>query len=127
MGSGHNNRTNVGGPAASFGIWHEHLDEALAIGKQYGLRFVRLHTHIGSGSDPEVWQRVALMSLETCLRLPDVTVLNLGGGYKVARVAGEQTADLQKIGQPIAEAFRSFAERHGRQACGWRSSRGHIW
>jgi diaminopimelate decarboxylase len=32
LGSGHNNRTNVGGPSASFGIWHEHLDEALAAG-----------------------------------------------------------------------------------------------
>jgi diaminopimelate decarboxylase len=115
LGSGHNNRTNVGGPAASFGIWHEHLDEALAAGRKYGLKFTRLHTHIGSGSDPKVWERVALMSLETCLRLPDVTVLNLGGGYKIGRVKGEETADLQKIGRPVAEAFRSFAAKHGRR------------
>ena len=26
LGSGHSQRTNVGGPSASFGIWHEHLD-----------------------------------------------------------------------------------------------------
>ena len=47
LGSGHNHRTNVGGPAASFGIWHEHLHEALAAGRRYGLKFTRLHTHIG--------------------------------------------------------------------------------
>ena len=115
LGSGHSNRTNVGGPSASFGIWHEHLDEAMAAGRKYGLKFTRLHTHIGSGSDPKVWERVALMSLELCSRLPDVTVLNLGGGFKVARVTGEETADLQKIGRPIAEAFRALAERTGRQ------------
>jgi diaminopimelate decarboxylase len=115
LGSGHNNRTNVGGPAASFGIWHEHLDEALAVGRRYGLKFTRLHTHIGSGSDPKVWQRVALLSLKTCSRLPDVTVLNLGGGYKVGRVKGEATADLQKIGRPVAEAFRAFAAKNGRR------------
>lgn len=115
LGSGHNNRTNVGGPAASFGIWHEHLEEALTIGRQNGLKFTRLHTHIGSGSDPKVWQRAALLSLKTCKRLPDVTVLNLGGGFRVGRVEGEQTADLKKIGQPIAEAFRAFAAKHGRQ------------
>jgi diaminopimelate decarboxylase len=115
LGTGHSNRTNTGGPAASFGIWHEHLGEALAAGRQYGLTFTRMHTHIGSGSDPQVWQHVALMSLDICARLPDATVLSLGGGYKVARVAGEQTADLAKIGLPIAEAFRSFAGKHGRK------------
>jgi diaminopimelate decarboxylase len=55
------------------------------------------------------------MSLETCARLPDVTVLNLGGGYKVGRVKGEQTTDLQEIGRPVVEAFRSFAAKHGRR------------
>lgn len=115
LGSGHNNRTNVGGPAASFGIWHEHLDEALAVGRKYDLKFTRLHTHIGSGSDPKVWKRVALMSLETCSRLPDVTALNLGGGYRVGRMKGEETADLRRIGRPIVEAFRSFAAKHGRK------------
>jgi diaminopimelate decarboxylase len=115
LGSGHSKRTNVGGPAASFGIWHEHLDDALAAGQRYNLKFTRLHTHIGSGSDPGLWQRVALMSLHTCLRLPDVTVLNLGGGYRVARVPGEETTDLRKIGLPVARAFRSFAAKHGRR------------
>ena len=115
LGSGHNHRTNVGGPAASFGIWHEHLHEALAAGRRYGLKFTRLHTHIGSGSDPKVWERVALMSLETCEHLPDVTVLNLGGGYKMGRVKGEQTTNLQEIGLPVVQAFRSFAAEHGRR------------
>jgi diaminopimelate decarboxylase len=115
LGSGHSKRTNVGGPSASFGTWHEHLDEALAAGWKYGLKFTRLHTHTGSGSDPKVWERVALMSLELCSLLPDVTVLNLGGGFKVARVDGEETADLQKIGRPIAEAFRALAARTGRK------------
>ena len=115
LGSGHSNRTNVGGPSASFGIWHEHLDEALGAGRKYGLKFTRLHTHIGSGSDPKVWERVAFMSLELCSRLPDVTVLNLGGGYRIGRVTGEETTDLQKIGLPVAEAFRTFAAKFGRR------------
>jgi diaminopimelate decarboxylase len=115
LGSGHNNRTNVGGPSASFGIWHEHLDEALAVGRKCRLKFTRLHTHIGSGSDPKLWQRVALMSLDTCSRLPDVTVLNLGGGYKIGREKGEETTDLRNIGLPVAEAFRAFKAKTGRK------------
>jgi diaminopimelate decarboxylase len=117
LGSGHSNRTNVGGPSASFGIWHEYLGEALAIARRYSLRLERVHTHIGSGTDPAVWQRAALLSLEHCARVPDATLLSLGGGFKVARMPAEQATDLQRVGEPIAEAFRAFAERHGRRLC----------
>jgi len=115
LGSGHSNRTNVGGPAASFGIWHEYLPDALAIAKKHNRTVKRMHTHIGSGSDPEVWERVALMSLDICSRIPGVTSLSLGGGYKVARVKGEVSTDLQKIGLHIVEAFRAHAAKHGRE------------
>ena len=50
LGSGHSNRTNVGGPSSSFGIWHEHLDEVVTIAREYDLRIVGLHSHIGSAS-----------------------------------------------------------------------------
>jgi diaminopimelate decarboxylase len=76
----------------------------------------RIHTHIGSGSDPEIWQQVASKSLSFCKVWPTVETLNLGGGYKVGRVEGEVTTDLQKIGAPVADAFRQFAEENvGRQ------------
>ncbi len=115
LGSGHSNRTNVGGPAASFGIWHEYLAEALAVSRKYNLRFTRLHMHIGSGCDPQVWQRVALMSLDFCSRLPDATVLNLGGGFKVGRMDYEVTTDIQHIGIFIEEAFQAFAAKYERK------------
>jgi len=115
LGSGHSNRTNVGGPSSSFGIWHEHLAEALAAAREHRLTVDRVHTHIGSGTDPEVWARVALMSLQICTRIPDAKVLSLGGGYKVARVAGEHGTDLQKIGLGMTDAFGAFAAEHGRK------------
>ena len=114
-GSGHNHRTNTGGLAASFGIWHEQLDEILAVGEEYKLKIDRMHTHIGSGSDPEVWKRIALMSLSLCTKFPDAEILSLGGGYKVGRVCGEKTTDLQEIGIPIAEAYKSVAATTGRK------------
>lgn len=115
LGSGHSNRTNVGGPSASFGIWHEHLDEALAVAARHGLRVTGMHTHIGSGSDPEVWVRCAGLSLAIAARLPEVVRLSLGGGYKCARMSCEQSADLQEIGRRIVPAFEAFARDHGRK------------
>ena len=115
VGSGGNNRTNVGGRQSSFGIWHEYLDAALEIAKRQSLRIDRLHTHIGSGSDPQVWGEVAELSLGLAERLPDVTQVNLGGGYKVARMQDETATDLQQIGEPVRVAFERFAARTGRQ------------
>jgi diaminopimelate decarboxylase len=110
-------KTNVGGPSSSFGIWHELVEDGTvpSIVDKYGLIVERIHTHIGSGSDPEIWQQVAQKSLSFCKTFPTVETLNLGGGYKVGRVAGEKTTNLQEIGKPVTEAFRNFAEQEGRK------------
>lgn len=114
-GSGGNNRTNVGGPASSFGIWHEWIDQVQAIVAKYDLKVIRIHTHIGSGSDPKVWQKISSMSLDLVRQFPDVTNLNLGGGYKVARMPDEVATDLQECGAPVADLFREFAAETGRE------------
>jgi diaminopimelate decarboxylase len=115
LGSGHSNRTNVGGPSSSFGIWHEYLDHALEIAAQYRLTVDRLHSHIGSGTDPSVWQHCARLTLAIAARLPDVISVNLGGGYKVARMPDEEATDLDTAGQQIVKEFEHFYESHGRK------------
>lgn len=115
LGSGHTNRTNVGGVSSSFGIWHEYLDHVLDICRRYSLTITRAHTHIGSGADPGVWEKVALMSLDMCRLLPDVAILSLGGGFKIARNEDETGADLQAIGIPLRAAFEDFYQATGRK------------
>lgn len=114
LGSGGTNRTNVGGPASSFGIWKDYIPQIMETAARHGLKIVRIHTHIGSGSDPLVWQKVAEMSLGTVERFPDAATLNMGGGYKVARVEGEKSTDLAKIGEPRRKARRKV-RREDRQ------------
>ncbi|MBQ6534497.1 MAG: hypothetical protein IJI37_04940, partial [Opitutales bacterium] len=46
---------------------------------------------------------------------PDVRTLDMGGGFKVARVAGEKSTDLQKVGKPVAKLVADFAKRTGRK------------
>jgi len=111
-------KTNVGGPSSSFGIWHEYMTDGTvpSIVNKYGLVVERIHTHIGSGSDPDIWQQVAVRSLSFCALFDTVTRLNLGGGYKVGRNAGEPTTDLQQIGRPVVDEFRKFAlDNNGRE------------
>ena len=115
LGSGSTNRTNVGGPASSFGVWHGHLDRLKASLDKYDLTVYRIHTHIGSGADPKIWQKVAEMSLSLVDHFPWVEVLNLGGGFKVGRMTGEVSSDLRKTGDPIKGLVRKFFERTGRK------------
>jgi diaminopimelate decarboxylase len=115
LGSGGTNRTNVGGPASSFGIWHEDAKEARSRLAEHRLRCVRIHSHIGSGSNPEVWQRVAGLNLDLVRSFPEVTTLDLGGGFKVGRMADEISTNLQDVGTPIRQALLDFAEETGRE------------
>ena len=114
LGSGSTNRTNTGGPASSFGIWHEHLGDVKAIAERFDIRITRLHSHIGSGTDPEVYKRVTRMTLDLASKLPDVGVVNLGGGFKVGRMPGEPSADLADVGAHVARELTAFRDRDGR-------------
>ena len=82
---------------------------------KYDLEVVRIHTHIGSGSDPDVWLKVALMNFQLVEQFESVTILNLGGGYKVGRMPDEVSTDLQVIGKPVREAFEAFSKKTGRK------------
>jgi diaminopimelate decarboxylase len=115
LGSGGTNRTNTGGPASSFGIWHEYVDDVKRIAGQYSLKIDRIHSHIGSGSDPEVWKRVTRMTLDLVEQFPEATIVNLGGGFKVGRMPGEISADLQDVGHHVERELIEFQERLGRR------------
>ncbi|HSH31403.1 MAG TPA: hypothetical protein VK963_01920, partial [Candidatus Saccharimonadales bacterium] len=115
LGSGHSVKTNVGGPASSFGIWYEYASQIKQLTKRYRLTVGRLHSHIGSGSDPTVWQKAAELTLEQIKAFPDAAIINLGGGFKVARMRDEIGTDMASIGRTIAAALRRFARSTGRQ------------
>jgi diaminopimelate decarboxylase len=114
LGSGSTKRTNTGGPAASFGIWHAYLEDVKAIARRHGLSITRVHTHIGSGTDPEVWTRAARMTLDLVAELPEVTSVNLGGGFKVGRMPEEPSTDLADVGGHVRAELLAFQARHGR-------------
>jgi len=44
-----------------------------------------------------VWQRVSGLSLDLCRKFPDVTTLNLGGGFKVGRMAYEKARHAKRL------------------------------
>jgi diaminopimelate decarboxylase len=55
------------------------------------------------------------MNLEIVRRLPDVHTVNMGGGFKIARVPGEKQTDLKKVGAKVAKLVEKFADETGRR------------
>ncbi len=110
LGEGFNNRLNTGGPSASFGIWHEHIDQVKEICSKYDLRVTRLLNHIGTGGDAKLWQKVAVMGLDVIRRLPTVQTFNIGGGFSVAYMQNDTGADLDEIGKYVGNELVKFAD-----------------
>jgi diaminopimelate decarboxylase len=115
VGSGGTLKTNVGGPSSSFGIWHEVLGQAQEIADKYSLQVFRIHSHIGSGSDPDVWVKAVDLTLDQVRLFPNVTHVNLGGGFKVGRMPEETSTDLDIVGSPVKAALEAFAAETGRE------------
>lgn len=115
IGAGHNNRTSTGGVASSFGLWHEYLEETLAYANERRIIINRLHLHIGSGADPSVWGEVMDTALSLVRRMPDVTILDIGGGYKISRAATEPESDMARIIDVFAKKLQDFGHETGRK------------
>jgi diaminopimelate decarboxylase len=52
--------------------------------------------------------------LDTVAKLPDVTTVSLGGGFKVARMEYEVGANLGEIGQHVDALFDVFEQQYNR-------------
>lgn len=115
IGSGFSRKANVGGPASSFGIWHEQIGEIKAIAKKYTLTINRVHTHIGSGTDMDVWKKSVDLSLAAASQFDELQTVNLGGGFKVARMPDDPATDISEVGKIIHDGIVSFAKNNGKE------------
>jgi diaminopimelate decarboxylase len=115
IGSGHSRKTSTGGPTSSFGIWHEDIPQIKKIAAAHQLTIAKLHTHIGAGTDPKVWHEAARITLELAEHFPDVLTVNLGGGFKIARMSTETPTNLAKVSLGVADLIKDFAKQTGRK------------
>lgn len=115
LGAGHNNRTTTGGANSSFGLWQAYVPQALAFAKEQGIQIDRLHVHIGSGADPAMWGKMIETALAIAEITPDVTSLDMGGGYKIHRYGDEHETNMEAIAAEFTRHLQVFAEKTGRK------------
>lgn len=95
---GHHKHVRTAGPEAKFGLHADELEEAKALAAKAGATVNGLHVHSGSGiSDPDHWRRVGLFLVETARSMPDVEILDLGGGLSVDEASGVRRIDMDAL------------------------------
>ena len=116
VGAGESVTRNTGDKYSSFGVHLSQLDGIKQLLTTARVRLEHVHAHIGSGGDPGVWRENIDRMLELVhLHFPDATVVNLGGGFKEARMPDEIGADIQDLGQYAKVRISEYHQRTGRK------------
>jgi len=101
---GHHKHVRTAGPEAKFGLHADELVEARKLAEKAGAIINGLHVHSGSGiSDPDHWRRVGLFLVETARDMPDVEILDLGGGLSVDEASGVRRIDMAALDQVLTD------------------------
>ncbi|MEM8947403.1 MAG: diaminopimelate decarboxylase, partial [Planctomycetota bacterium] len=95
FGHGHSQKTNTGGEQSKHGIWHEQIEDCVALAGKHGLTITGLHMHIGSGTDMEHLSQVCgAMEKAAHLVGPTLTAISAGGGLPTPYRDGDQRVDI---------------------------------
>ena len=107
-------KMNTGGLDSSFGIYNK-FDEIDVLLEKYNLNLKRIHLHIGSGSDPKKQTKALKKVLEIVEKYPSVKILNMGGGFKIARVEGEKETDVIRLSRKGENLLKDFYKKTKRK------------
>ena len=116
VGSGESASRNTGDDYSCFGIHQRDIPEAVRIAAQMGVRFAQVHTHIGSGGDPDMWRQNIDLELDTLERdFPHASSISFGGGFCEVRMPGEKAADIEALGLYAKAQIEAFHHKTGRK------------
>lgn len=108
---GHHKHVRTAGPDAKFGLHADELPEGIELAAEAGAKIIGLHVHSGSGiSDPDHWRRVGVFLAETARALPDVRILDLGGGLGVDEASGARRIDIEALDTVLSDLHTAYPQ-----------------
>lgn len=116
IGAGFHKHTITGGSESKFGIDISQIEEVFELVKQYNLKIIGIHQHIGSNIlDQDIFMQAIEKLLETAKDFPDLEFIDLGGGFGIPYQPGEKSLDMQSLGKKITKALNEFMKIYGRE------------
>ncbi len=118
--AGGNLKISTGHVKSKFGIPLEYLDEVQSLIKEYGICIKCLHIHTGSGiKDVDAFAKGIEVLFKVAEDFPELTVIDLGGGFNVPYEPGEEGTDIVLLGKKVKEEFDWFEKTHNRKLQVW--------
>lgn len=118
--AGGNLKISTGHANSKFGVPLEDIQDVLKVQQETGLHIRALHIHTGSEiKDVEVFAKGIEVLFDVAAHFPELKVIDLGGGFKVPYLPGEEGTDIEKLGQKVKEEFELFEKNHKRHLQVW--------
>jgi len=118
--AGGNIKISTGHIDSKFGISIDQVTEIIAIKKQTGLAIKGLHLHTGSEiKEVEVFLNGLNLLLDLSKQFDELTVIDLGGGFKVPYKPDEKGANIEELGQKLFERLDQFQQTNHRNFQIW--------
>ncbi|MES2882089.1 MAG: diaminopimelate decarboxylase, partial [Bacteroidota bacterium] len=107
--AGGNLKISTGHERSKFGIPLEQLQQLTDIAGQYKIQIQTLHIHTGSDiKDADVFVHGIKVLAEIVTQFPYVTVIDLGGGFKVPYEPEDEETDIVNI----AKKLKAYLDKH---------------
>ncbi len=108
-GLGHHKMVRTAGSNAKFGVPLSDLDRLAGLCDAHGIRISGLHAHTGSGIlHPDNWHRTLETLGEAARELPEVRVINLGGGLGIPDRGDDLPLDLTALDAGLLQLRRDL-------------------
>ena len=118
--AGGNLKISTGHAGSKFGVPLEDIQDVLKVQQETGLHIRALHIHTGSEiQDVEIFARGIEVLFDVAAHFPELKVIDLGGGFKVPYMPGEEGTDIERLGQKVKEEFELFEKKHDRHFQVW--------
>jgi diaminopimelate decarboxylase len=118
--AGGNLKISTGHKDSKFGIPLEQIDKVLDVVKETNLHITDLHIHTGSEiKDVEIFAKGIEVLFEVAEHFPELEVIDLGGGFKVAYKPDDEVTDIEKLGKKVAYELEMFQKKFGRSVEFW--------
>ena len=112
--AGGNIKISTGHIDSKFGISVHQVEQIIAIREKTGLHVKGLHLHTGSEiKDVEVFAKGLDLILGLTAHFPEMSIIDLGGGFKVPYKEGEIGTDMLQLGERMATIFEQFKIKTG--------------
>ena len=118
--AGGNLKISTGHANSKFGVPLESIHEVIDVIHANNLHIKALHIHTGSEiKDVEVFAKGIDVLLGLTPHFPDLEVLDLGGGFKVPYIPGEEGTDIPLLGKKVRQAFDQYEKTINRHFQVW--------